>query len=176
MTVQVDMPDGAEFTATVNEAKAFDTGFAAVLAEGNAWFPQLSAAKQAEVVKYAVLHIANNSSLFERNEHGGNYQEYERLTIAIARSGVPEAEAIFVEAASSAKDADPEDDLRNFFRTFTCDDQDNDGITVGTLLNAARHCGPISAVGRRLPLAPLLTLSSTLPATKRNAGSRLTVQ
>ena len=122
-------------------SKRIDTGFAAALAEGNAWFPQLSAAKQAEVVKYAVLHIANNSTLFERNEHGGNDQEYERLTIAIARSGVPEAEAIFVEAASSAKDADPEDDLRSFFRTFTCDDQDNDGITVGTLLNVARHCG-----------------------------------
>ena len=75
-----------DVTATVTEGKTFDTGFAAALAEGNAWFPQLSTAKQAEVVKYAVLHIANNSSLFERNEHGGNDQEYERLTIAIARS------------------------------------------------------------------------------------------
>ena len=146
MTVQVDKNGptssaGEDVTATVNEAKTFDTGFAAVLAEGNVWFPQLSAAKQAEVVKYAVLHIANNSSLFERNVHGGNDQEYERLTIAIARSGVPEAEAIFVEAASSAKDADPEDDLRNYFRTFTCVDQDADGITAGTLFNAARRYG-----------------------------------
>jgi hypothetical protein len=49
------MPDSAEFTATVNEAKALDAGFAAVLAKGNTWFPQLSPAKQAEVVKYAVL-------------------------------------------------------------------------------------------------------------------------
>ena len=54
---------------------------------------------------------------------------------------MPDAETIFVEAASSAKDAEPEDDLRKFFRTFTCVDQDNDGITVGTLFNVARQYG-----------------------------------
>jgi hypothetical protein len=118
----------------------FDTGFAAALAEGNAWFSQLPAARQAEVVKYAVLHIANNSSGFERNKHGGNYQEYERLTIAIARSGVADAETIFVEAASSAKDADAEDELRSYFQSFSCVDP-SDGITVGTLLNVARRRG-----------------------------------
>ncbi len=117
-----------------------DTGLGAAFAEGNAWFPRLQPAQQAEVVKYAVLHIANNSSLFERDEHGGNYQEYERLTIAIARSGVTDAEKIFVEAASSAKDADAEDQLRKFFRNFTFADP-NDGITVGTLVNTARQCG-----------------------------------
>jgi hypothetical protein len=104
-------------TATVTEGKTYDTGFAAACAEGNDWFPQLPAAKQAEVIIYAVLHIANNSSLFERNN--GNYQEYERLTIAIARSGLADAETIFVEAASSAKDADPEDELRKFFQSHT---------------------------------------------------------
>jgi hypothetical protein len=126
---------------TENARKVFDTGFAAALAEGNAWFPQLPAARQTEVIKYAVLHIANNSSLFERNEHGGNNQEYERLTIAVARSGVPDAETIFVAAASSAKDADPEEDVRKFFRTFTCVNQDTDGITAGTLFNTARRYG-----------------------------------
>ena len=130
-----------DVTATVTKGNTFDTGFAAALAEGNVWFPQLSTARQAEAVKYAVLHIANNSSLFERNEHGGNDQEYERLTIAIVRSGVTDAETIFVEAASSAKDAEPEDDLRKFFRTFTCVDQETDGITAGTLFNTARRYG-----------------------------------
>src|SRR5277367_278852 len=95
-------------TATVTEGETYDTGFAAAFAEGNAWFPQMPAAKQAEVVKYAVLHLANNSNRFELSEHGGNYQEYERLTIAIARSGVADAETIFVEGASSARGADPE--------------------------------------------------------------------
>ena len=126
---------------TENAHRAYDTGFAAALAEGNAWFPQLPAAKQTEVVKYAVLHIANNSSLFERNQHGGNDQDYERLTIAIARSGAADAEAIFVEAASSAREQAPENDLRNFFRVYVGGNPDADGITVGTLLNIARQFG-----------------------------------
>jgi len=132
--------DLGRVTATVSEAKTFDTGFAAALAEGNAWFPQLPAGQQAKVVKYAGLHVANNSSLFELSRHGGNFQEYERLAIAIARSDVADAEAIFVEAASSAKDADAEDQLSTFFQNCTALDP-SDGITVGTLFNTARQCG-----------------------------------
>jgi hypothetical protein len=133
--------DPNNVTAAVSEGKTFDTGFADALAEGNAWFPQLPAPTRGEVVRYAVLHIANNSSLFERNEQGGNYQEYERLTIAVARSGVADAETIFVAAASSAKGADPEDDLRLFFRRYLGGNPDNDGITAGTLFNTARTHG-----------------------------------
>jgi hypothetical protein len=122
----------------VTGGESIDTGFADALAEGNAWFPQLPAAKRAEVLKYAVLHIANNSSLFERSDI--NYQIYERLTIAIARSEVTGAEEFFVEAASSMKGADAEDQLRQFFQSMTSADP-NDGITVGTLLNIARQYG-----------------------------------
>jgi putative DNA primase/helicase len=128
-------------TTTENARTGIDIGFAAALAEGNAWFPQLPAAKQAEVVKYAVRHIANNSSLFERNEHGGNNHDYQRVTIAIARSGIVDAETIFVEAASSAKGPPPEDDLRKFFRTCSGGNADTDGITAGTLFNFARRYG-----------------------------------
>jgi hypothetical protein len=85
-------------TATVTSG--IDTGFAAAFAEGNAWFPQLPMAKQAEVLRYAVLHMANNSSLFERDN--ANHHVSEWVTIAIARSELPDAEAIFVEAASTA--------------------------------------------------------------------------
>ena len=85
-------------------------------AETDAWFGKLPPEKQSEVVKYAALHIAKNSKLFELTEHGGNYQDYLKLTLAIARSGVADAEDIFVEAASIAKDADPEDELRKFFQ------------------------------------------------------------
>jgi hypothetical protein len=118
---------------------SIDTGFAAAFAEGNPWLPQLQLAKQAEIVKYAVLHIANNSNMFELGRHGGNYQEYERLTIAIARSELADAEAIFVEAASRAKDADPQDELRIFFQTCKSIDPTQDDITVGSLLNFARR-------------------------------------
>ena len=65
------------------KSQRIDTGFAAAAAEGNAWFPQLPAPKRAEVVKYAVLHVANNSNSFELARHGGNYAVYERLTIAL---------------------------------------------------------------------------------------------
>ena len=85
-------------------------------AETNAWFGKLTPEKQSEVVKYAALHIANNSKLFELTVNGGNYQEYLKLTLAIARSGVAEAEDIFVEAASTAKDADTDEVLTKLFR------------------------------------------------------------
>ena len=78
-------------------------------AGADAWFGKLQPKKQSEVVKYAASHIAKNSKLFEQTKHGGNYQEYLKLTLAIARTGVPDAEDIFVEAASSAGEADPED-------------------------------------------------------------------
>ncbi len=133
--------DTSNVTATVSKGKTYDTGFADASAEGNPWFPQLPAAKQVEVVKYAVLHLANNSSLLERNEQGCNDRDYERITIAIARSGVGDAETIFVEAASSANGAAPQDDLRKFFQAHSGGNPDTDGITVGTLLNIARQYG-----------------------------------
>ena len=59
-------------------------------------FRKLPPEKQSEVVKYAALHIAKNSKLFELTGNGGNYQEYLKLALALARSGVAEAEDIFV--------------------------------------------------------------------------------
>jgi hypothetical protein len=50
---------------TENAPKDIDTGLAAAFAEGNAWFSQLPATTQTDVVKYAVVQIANNSKLFE---------------------------------------------------------------------------------------------------------------
>src|SRR3954451_25312395 len=115
-------------TAKPNHARnRVDTGFDAAFAEGNDWFPQLPAAKQTDVVVYAVRHIANNSNLFQLPENEGYRQAYERLTIAIARSEVADAETIFVEAASSAMNAHPEDKLRSFFQSFAGGDP-SDGI------------------------------------------------
>jgi hypothetical protein len=107
----------------------------------NAWFGKLPPEKQSEVVKYAALHIAKNSQQFELTEHGGNHQEYLKLTFAIARSGVPDAEDIFVEAASIAKDADTDDELRKFFQDCERTQPSNDGVTVGTLFYVASQCG-----------------------------------
>ena len=109
-------------------------------AEANAWFGKLPPERQSEVVKYAALHIANNSKLFELTKNGGNYQEYFKLTLAIARSGVPDAENIFIEAASIAKEADPEEVLRKFFQNCEHAQPSNDSVTVGTLFYVASQC------------------------------------
>jgi hypothetical protein len=110
-------------------------------AGSSGWFGKLPAEKQSEVVRYAALHITKNSRLFERTEHGGVYQEYFNIALAIARSGVPDAEDIFVEAASTAQDADPEDELRKFFQNCEGAQARTDGVTVGTLLHVACQCG-----------------------------------
>jgi len=107
----------------------------------NVWFATLSADEQSEVVKYAALHIASNSKLFELTGNGGNYQDYWRLALAIARSGVENAEVIFVEAASTARDADAEGKLRKFFQNCKCAEPRDDGIKVGTLFHMARQYG-----------------------------------
>jgi putative DNA primase/helicase len=121
------------------------TGEQTAEAETNAWFDKLPAEKQSEVVKYAALHIAKSSKLFELTEHGGNYQAYLKLTLAIARSGVPNAEDIFVEVASIAKDADPEEKLRKFFQDCERAAPRTDGVTVGTLFyNASRYGADLS--------------------------------
>jgi hypothetical protein len=119
----------------------FETGFADALAEGNPWFPKLPPAKRNEIVKFAVRHIGNNSPLFELTKNGGDYSTYQRLAVAIARSGIEEAENIFVEAALSAKDADPEEELRRFYQSCNTGSSDQDNITAGTIINKARELG-----------------------------------
>ena len=118
-----------------------ENGEQAAEAETNAWFGKLPPEKQSEAVKYAALHIAKNSKLFELTGNGGNYQEYLKLALALARSGVAEAEDIFVEAASTAKDADADEALRSFFKK--CEDAQprTNGVTVGTLFYIAIQCG-----------------------------------
>ena len=109
--------------------------------EAGGWFERLPADKQSELVRYASLHIANNSKLFELTANGGNYQDYLKLTFAIARSGVGDAKDIFVEAASTAREADPQDSLRKFFEDCRSAQPPADGVTVGTLIHVASHCG-----------------------------------
>jgi Family of unknown function (DUF5906)/Primase C terminal 2 (PriCT-2) len=107
----------------------------------NAWFGKLSPERQGEVVRHAALHIASNSKLFELTEHGGNYREYLRLALAIARSGAEDAEAIFVEAASTAKNAESQENLRQFFQACKSAEPHTDGVTAGTLFHIARQQG-----------------------------------
>jgi len=108
-------------------------------AETNTWFHKLPTEHQIEVIKYAAVHIAKKSKHFELSVNGGDYQIYLKLALAIARSGVPDAEKIFVEAASLAKDADPKEKLQKFFHDCEQAPQRPDGITVGTLFHYANQ-------------------------------------
>jgi hypothetical protein len=117
-----------------------DGGHAADAQTGG-WFEKLPADKQSEVVRYAALHVANNSKLFELSKHGGNHQDYVKLTLAIARSGVSDAEDIFVAAASTAKEADSEDQLRKFCQDCRDAQPHINQVTVGTLIHFAHECG-----------------------------------
>ena len=71
-------------------------------------------------------------------------REYLRLALAIARSGAEDAEAIFVEAASTAKNAESQENLRQFFQACKSAEPHTDGVTAGTLFHIARQQGPIS--------------------------------
>ena len=89
-------------------------------AEGNAWFPQLSAIGRAEVVKYAILHTAWRTPKRSLSKSASS-----------AKDADPEV---------GAKDADPEGELRKFFQNVSSADP-SDGVTGGTLLNVARQYG-----------------------------------
>jgi AAA domain len=115
------------------------------LAEGirtTPWFEILPPELKDKVVDHALEVIAKNTCLLELGANGGNNAEYHKLTTSVARSGAPNAEGIFVKHASSAKDADPEEALRQYFsRCRTSQPLGNRGITVGTLLLLAQQNG-----------------------------------
>jgi hypothetical protein len=106
------------------------------------WFATLSPELKNEVVDCALGAIAKNSRLLELEADGGNNAEYYKLTTAVARSGAPNAEDIFVKHASSAKNADPDEALRQHFsRCCASQPLGSREITVGTLLLLAQQNG-----------------------------------
>jgi hypothetical protein len=100
----------------------------------DSWFDRLPVERRSEAVKFAALHIAANSKLFELGTHGGNYQEYLKVALAIARSGAPESEDIFVTAALISNGAGSEKELRAFFQNCKLTALRAVGITVVTTL------------------------------------------
>jgi AAA domain len=102
------------------------------------WFDLLTPEQKDGVVDYALQVIASKTPLLELEEDGGNNDQWYRLTAAVARSGAPNAEEIFIKYASAAKDADPEDALREYFAFCQKNPR---GITVGTLLWLAQEHG-----------------------------------
>ena len=106
------------------------------------WFTTLSSEQKNEIVDYALGVIAANTSLLELEADGGNNDEYYKLTAAVARSGAPNAENIFVKYASGALNADPDDALRQHFSRCCASQPSGTGeITVGSLLLLAQQNG-----------------------------------
>ena len=106
------------------------------------WFETLSPELKDQVVDYALGVIAKATRLLELQANGGNNAEYFKLTTSVARSGAPNAEGIFVKHASTATNADPDEELRQHFARC-CTSQPSSGreITVGTLLLLAQQNG-----------------------------------
>jgi hypothetical protein len=102
------------------------------------WFDLLTPEQKDEVVDYALKVIASKTPLLELEEAGGNNDQWYRLTAAVARSGAPNAEDIFIKYASIAKNADPEGALREYFAQCQKNPR---GITVATLLWLAPEHG-----------------------------------
>jgi hypothetical protein len=112
-----------------------------ILGEGieeNRWFDRLPEEQKDAALDHALEQIKTNSTLFELEEHGGDNDQWYRLVTSVARSGAPHAEDIFVKHASTATNADPENKLREYFRSCRKNPR---GITVGTLLHKARELG-----------------------------------
>jgi AAA domain len=106
------------------------------------WFEALPSRLKDEVVDHALGAIAKNTRLLELEADGGNNADYYKLTVSVARSGAPQAEDIFVKHASSAKNADTNEALRQHFsRCRESQPFGNQQITVGTLLHFAQQHG-----------------------------------
>jgi AAA domain len=144
-----DAVSSTELTNPFNNAKPAQA-FAALdlrdsLSDGiktTPWFEALSPERKDEVVDYALGMIAKNTRLLELEKDGGNNAQYYKLTVSVARSGAPNAEDIFVKHASSAKNADSNETLRQYFsRCRESQPSGNREITVGTLLHLAQQHG-----------------------------------
>lgn len=106
------------------------------------WFETLPPTVKDEVVDYALGIISKNTPLLELEADGGNNAEYYKLTTSVARSDAPNAEEIFIKYASRAKNADPDEALRQHFsRCRASQPSGNREITVGTLLLLAQQNG-----------------------------------
>jgi hypothetical protein len=105
------------------------------------WYEKLSQQEKDAVIDHALGIIATNTHVLELEGNGGNNFEYYKLTTAVARSGAPHAEEIFVKYARQAKDPDSEDALRQHFSRCSESRPGTPEITVGTLLLQAEQNG-----------------------------------
>jgi len=85
-------------------------------ASAGGWFDQLPPNLKDEALDHALEVIATKTKYLELEQYGGNNDTYYRVMQGCARSGAPDAVDLWVKWASQARDADPEDKLREDFQ------------------------------------------------------------
>jgi hypothetical protein len=139
-----------EIQSLINEVRAKEAGATKHSIRGTksndragiSWIQSVSPEQRDEIVDHALAMIAKNSCLLELEANGGNNLEYFKLATSVARSGAPQAEDIFVKHAAGAKNADPEEELRQYFARCGASQPSGDQeITVGTLLLLGQQNG-----------------------------------
>ena len=135
--------NNVSWKTTLEESKAAGGGAGAnaALSAGTdmGWYNNLSASDKNRVVRTACKTLWDATKVFECEEDGGLNADWYRLSCAIARSGAPDAENIFVEFGLKAKNPDSEEKLREHFNRT--DFQGTGSISVGTLLGWAQKAG-----------------------------------
>ena len=103
------------------------------------WWNNLSGTEKNSALRTACAALVSGTKVFEIESDGGSNPDWLRLMCAIARSGAPEAENIFVEYAMKAKTADTEAELRGQFNRD--DVQAAGSVSIGTVLKWATDAG-----------------------------------
>jgi Virulence-associated protein E len=146
------------------------------------WYEALPDILKSEAVRHAALHLAAHSRVFERQDDGGNHDDYYKVALAIKQSGVSDAEDIFVEANRQTKNPDTDDGIRGYFTA----QKPNGTVTIGTLFwYAEQRCAvaadfskyksavTAAAVGSKLP-SPATPATATGPAATATAPTTTT--
>src|SRR5262249_54956529 len=121
----------------------------------DSWFDKLLPEQKDEIVDYALGVIAERTNLLRLTANGGDNLKYYVITTAVAVSGAPHAEEIFVKYASAVENADPDDVLRQHFAR--CKSDADGRISVGTLILLAREAGAdFSKWKHQAPATPAL--------------------
>lgn len=138
------------------------------------WFSQLPVEVTNDVVNHALKTLATQTKYLELGRHGGDNGQYYRIMQACARSGVPDAEDLWVKYASRAKEADGEEKLRSEFRRCAQASSRLDGVTVGTLLHLAQQHGADFTRWKR-PTASNSSPASSNSRASSNAAGRAVI-
>ena len=106
-------------------------------ANGHGWFDLLNSERKLLALRRATEVLVHAQYHQARTSGGPGYETWCAVGMALARSGVPEAEDLWVSFSQQAAEPDPESELRAKFRSFG----PVGPITVGTLLGLAVQNG-----------------------------------